>query len=123
MRATLDWLSANPRAWIEPVAIFAAVVMAALLVRHLLLRALRAWAARAQSRPGTMLVAALRVPTLIWIVILGVHVAIQSSQLPEYRSKGARSAVDRFLHVGVRAPRQRHGPVLRGRDPRRHAGH
>jgi len=71
------------KAWIEPSAVFAATVLIACLVRHFFLRALRAWTARTQSRPGLILVEALRVPTLIWIAILGVHFAIQFSTLPE----------------------------------------
>lgn len=82
MRATLDWLAENPRTWIEPAIVFAATVVASLLVRHFLLRALRSWAARAKSRPGMILVEVLRAPTLIWIVILGMHLAILSSELP-----------------------------------------
>ncbi|MGD0498229.1 MAG: mechanosensitive ion channel family protein [Bryobacteraceae bacterium] len=93
MRA-LDWLAANPRTWIEPAIVFAAAIMAALLARHLLLRALRSWNARARSRAGTILYEALRVPTLIWIVILAAHVAIQSSQLPEAAVRLAPKALE-----------------------------
>ena len=71
------------KAWIEPSSVFAATVLIACLARHFFLRALRAWTARTQSRPGLILVEALRVPTLIWIAILGVHFAIQFSTLPE----------------------------------------
>ena len=83
MLGALSRLMADPKAWAEPSAVFAVTVLVAWLVRRLLLRALRAWASRAQSRPGMILVEALRVPTLIFIAILGVHFAIQASNLPK----------------------------------------
>lgn len=83
MLGALSRLMANPQAWIEPSAVFAATVLVAWLARRLLLHALDAWATRAQSRPGMILVEALRVPTLIFIAILGVHFAIQASTLPK----------------------------------------
>ena len=83
MLGALSRLMANPQAWIEPSAVFAATVLVAWLARRLLLHALGAWATRAQSRPGMILVEALRVPTLIFIAILGVHFAIQASTLPK----------------------------------------
>jgi len=83
MQATLRWLTENPAAWIEPAAIFVATVLTAGLGRQLLLRALRAWAKRAESSAGAILAEALRVPTLLGIAILGVHLAIEFSHLPE----------------------------------------
>jgi small-conductance mechanosensitive channel len=83
MLAALSRLMPNPEAWIGPSAVFVATVLAAWLVRRVLLHALRAWASRVQSRPGIILVEALRVPTLIYIAILGVHFAIQVSKLPK----------------------------------------
>ena len=83
MQSALMRLMANPEVWIEPAAVFVATVLISWLARHFLLHALRAWATRVQSRPGMILEQALRFPTLIFIVILGVHLAIQVSTLPE----------------------------------------
>jgi small-conductance mechanosensitive channel len=83
MHGAMLRLMANPQAWIEPSIVFAATALVAWLVRRYLLRALRAWAARVQSRPGMILAEALRVPTLIFIAILAVHFAIQVSTLPD----------------------------------------
>jgi small-conductance mechanosensitive channel len=83
MHGALLRLAARPELWIEPAAAFAATALISLLARHFLLRALRAWANRAKSRPGTILLDALRLPTLIGIAILAVHFAIQASRLPD----------------------------------------
>jgi small-conductance mechanosensitive channel len=83
MQGALLRLMANPKIWIGPSAAFAATALIAWLARHFLLRALRAWAVRTQSRPGMILVEALRVPTLIFVAILAVHFAIQVSTLPQ----------------------------------------
>jgi small-conductance mechanosensitive channel len=73
----------NPTELVWPVVVFAAVFGLGWLVRGLVLRALRGWAARSQSRAGLILAEALRGPILIWSVILGVHAAVQTSPLPE----------------------------------------
>jgi small-conductance mechanosensitive channel len=67
---------------IVPLAVFAVTLAAGYLVRRVLLRALRAWNARTETRPGRILTEALRGPMAIWILILAVHLAIESSDLP-----------------------------------------
>jgi small-conductance mechanosensitive channel len=83
MQGALARLMARPEVWIEPAAVFAATAVAAWLARYLLLRALRSWAKRVQSRPGMILAEGLRVPTLVFVAILAVHFAIQASKLPD----------------------------------------
>jgi small-conductance mechanosensitive channel len=72
----------NPMELVWPVVIFFVVFGIGLLVRMGVLRALRAWTARSQSRAGLILTDALRGPILIWSIILGVHAAVQFSALP-----------------------------------------
>ena len=72
----------NPMEAIVPLAIFAATFLACWVVRRLVLRALMAWTRRTGSRTGTVLFEALRGPTLIWALILAVHLAFQGSDLP-----------------------------------------
>src|ERR1039457_3368955 len=72
----------DPMEAILPVGIFAATFLACWVARRLVLRALKAWAARSQSRAGRVLFEALRGPTLIWALILAVHLAFQGSDLP-----------------------------------------
>ncbi|MBZ5618555.1 MAG: mechanosensitive ion channel family protein [Acidobacteriia bacterium] len=75
-------LMEHPMALVWPVVIFLATFAAGWLMRRLILRALRAWTSRTQSRAGLILTEALRGPILIWTVILGVHLGLQSSELP-----------------------------------------
>src|ERR1035438_6689029 len=72
----------NPMEVILPVGIFAVVFLAGWVVRRLVLRGLKTWAARTEGRVGTVLYEALRGPTWIWALILAVHLAVQGSDLP-----------------------------------------
>src|ERR1035438_9964452 len=72
----------NPMVVILPVGIFAVVFLAGWVVRRLVLRGLKSWAARTGSRVGTVLYEALRGPTWIWALILAAHLAFQGSDLP-----------------------------------------
>ncbi|MGA3019246.1 MAG: mechanosensitive ion channel family protein [Bryobacteraceae bacterium] len=84
-------LEKNPMEVVWPVVIFAVTFAVGWLIRAVVLRALRAWAARSKSRAGSVLSSALRGPMLIWCVILGVHIALQSSSLPtKYTGWSAR---------------------------------
>jgi small-conductance mechanosensitive channel len=94
MQATLHWLTKDPAEWIRPAAVFVATVLVAGLARQLLLRALRAWATRSASKLGQILADALRAPTLIWIVILGVHLAIEFSHLPKSVTKAVPTVME-----------------------------
>ena len=71
----------DPMEVIQPLGIFAATFLACWVVRRLVMRALKAWTARAGSRAGEVLCQALRGPTLIWALILAVHLALQGSDL------------------------------------------
>src|ERR1017187_4769099 len=68
-------------AW--PAIIFAGTFLVGWLVRWLILRALQTWTSRTGSRPGLIASEALRGALLIWAMILGVHTAIQFSDLPD----------------------------------------
>ena len=72
----------DPMALAWPAIVFLLTLGAGLLARRLLMRMLRAWNARTQSRPSLILAESLRGPVLIWVFILGVHLALQSSELP-----------------------------------------
>jgi small-conductance mechanosensitive channel len=75
-------LFVNPVELVLPAVIFSVTFAVGMLVRSLAMRALRAWTNRTQSRAGLILTDALRGPSWIWIVILGVHLAVESSDLP-----------------------------------------
>ncbi len=77
-----ELLANRPMELIVPLVVFAVTLAAGYLVRRVLLRALRAWNARTETRPGRILTEALRGPMAIWVLILAVHLAIESSTLP-----------------------------------------
>jgi small-conductance mechanosensitive channel len=76
-------LEHDPMALVWPTIVFLLTFGAGWLIRRATMRALRAWINRTQSRPAMILSDALRGPILIWAVILGVHLALQSSELPQ----------------------------------------
>jgi small-conductance mechanosensitive channel len=83
LHIALETLRHDPMELIWPLIVLAGTFLIGLLVRRLVLRGLRAWTARTGSRPMTILADALRGPMLIWAVIVGAHLAIQASTLPE----------------------------------------
>jgi small-conductance mechanosensitive channel len=82
MRNLRRLLAENPAELIWPVVIFLLTVALGWVVRWLILKALRGWVRRSQSRGGAVLIDVLAGPTVIWAVILAAHIAIQSSDLP-----------------------------------------
>jgi len=82
MMQALRRLLINPVELLMPSVIFAVTFAVGWLVRSLAMRALRAWTSRTQSRAGLILTDALRGPSWIWLVILAVHLAVESSDLP-----------------------------------------
>src|SRR5947207_11020760 len=85
-------LFVNPMVLVTPLAIFAAILLVGWLARRVVLRALRAWNSRTGSHVGLILAEALRGPILIWTLILGAHLAMQFSDLPDrYTALGAKA--------------------------------
>jgi small-conductance mechanosensitive channel len=82
LQALAQSLANDPRGFLAPLIVFVVTFAIGYLVRQVFLRLLRAWNARAASRPKALLIDAVRVPTVIWILILSVHLAIQFSDLP-----------------------------------------
>src|SRR4051794_1954762 len=75
-------LAHDPMQLVWPMVTFAITLLVGWVVRYLLFRAMRAWTDRTQSRPGLILMGALRGPTLIWVLIVAMHLGIQTSELP-----------------------------------------
>jgi small-conductance mechanosensitive channel len=87
-------LEHDPMELVRPLATFAITFLIAWLVRRLVLRALRAWTARTQSRLGLVVVDALRGATLIWALIIAAHLAIQTSDLPVWAEHNLPKALN-----------------------------
>jgi len=99
--AALRPLLDHPERWIAPLAIFAVVFAAGWLARRLVLRALRAWSAHAESRSAGILAKSLSGPSLMWAVILGAHLAVQASDLPEKQADFASRALGILLILSL----------------------
>ncbi|HWQ54097.1 MAG TPA: mechanosensitive ion channel family protein [Bryobacteraceae bacterium] len=72
-----DWMKL-----VVPVGVLALTMATGLVVKRLLFRVLRAWAAGTKSQAGLLGIQALEGPFMIWVLILGIHLATQSSELP-----------------------------------------
>jgi len=66
-----------------PALTFGVVTLAGWLARGLFFRALNRWAAKSETRLDDLLIEALRAPLLLWVAILGLHMAVQASALPD----------------------------------------
>ena len=65
-----------------PFAVLLTVLAAAWFARHYLFGVLERWAGRSKGRFDDLVVQALRGPFMLWAMILGLHLALQSSELP-----------------------------------------
>ncbi len=82
MKPIWDSLSRHWPELVVPLAVLLAVLATGVFTRHYLFRVLERWAAKSKARFDDLLVQALRGPFLLWVMILGLHLAIQSSELP-----------------------------------------
>jgi small-conductance mechanosensitive channel len=82
IRAVRDLLLMHPMRLIVPLIVFGVTLAVGYLARRIFLRAMQAWHRRTQSRAGQILTEALRGPIAIWVLILAVHLAVESSDLP-----------------------------------------
>ena len=82
MRA-LHQLLNDPFQLLVPLAFLAATVLAGLLVRSVLFRIVRAWAAGTEHNVDVLIVGSLRGPIVLWSLILGLHLATQNSGIPK----------------------------------------
>ena len=76
------YLTENWRELVWPAALFAAVVVAGWVLRHILYARLRHRAASPGTRIDSMLIESLHGPFLLWILILAIHLAVEYSDLP-----------------------------------------
>jgi small-conductance mechanosensitive channel len=77
----------DPMIVVTPLIVFAITLAVAWLARRILLGTLRAWNARTGSKPGRILIDAVRGPLLIWGLILAVHLSLELSELPARYTK------------------------------------
>jgi small-conductance mechanosensitive channel len=66
-----------------PVAVFVAILVAGFIGKRLLFRGLRRWAATTKTRADDIIIHAFSAPFMIWMLMLGLFLAAQSSELRE----------------------------------------
>jgi small-conductance mechanosensitive channel len=76
------YLMENWRELLWPVVLFAAVVAAGSVFRRVLFTRLRRWSASTRTQVDNILIDSLHGPFLMWILILAIHLATESSALP-----------------------------------------
>ena len=67
---------------IVPLCVLALTLLAGYAAKRLIARLLRPWAARGKGPTPQIVIDALKGQFMIWMLILGTHLAIQSSELP-----------------------------------------
>ena len=72
----------DPFAIIIPLALLGVSIVAGLIVRRLLFRAVKTWADRTDGHAGVLIMDTLRGPIVLWAIILGLHLATQNSEIP-----------------------------------------
>lgn len=82
---TSAWQSflANWQGLVLPAVVFVCVMTAGWFARRVLFSALRKWAANSKARFDDLVVRALHGPFLLWVLMLAIHLAIQSSPLSQ----------------------------------------
>ena len=76
-----EFVQSQPRLVVLPTLIFLGVFLALLAIRTFLYRLLHRWAARTETALDDIFIGATKTPFLLWCVILGLHVAVGTSQL------------------------------------------
>ncbi len=66
-----------------PLLIIVLTLMVGLLVRRLLFSALARWANKTTGQIDDIIIRAIRVPFMIWVLMLAIHLAAQVSSLPD----------------------------------------
>lgn len=83
MNAVRDFLVRDWIRLVVPLSVFAFTLAMGYVAKRLLFRMLRAWVARTKSHAAMTLTQALAGPFMIWVLILAIHLATQSSELAE----------------------------------------
>ena len=97
----LDWLCENWLSIAVPVVLFLATYVVGLWTRRSAYRAFDRWASRAKWEGSHLVVQVTRTPFLVWIVILGVFIAIHVSVLEDSTKAVADKVLAALFVVSV----------------------
>lgn len=71
----------DPFILIVPLLLLTGTVLAGVIVRKILFRVVRSWAARTESHLDVLITGSL--PIILWSLMLGLHIATQNSEIPK----------------------------------------
>jgi small-conductance mechanosensitive channel len=74
----------DPSEVVIPLALLLATFLAGLLLRKVLFAAVQRWARNTDSHLDVLFIDTLRRPILLWMAILGLHLATQNSEIPRH---------------------------------------
>jgi small-conductance mechanosensitive channel len=66
-----------------PLSVLAITLIMGLSVRRLIFRALLRWSQKTQNQADDLIIRSIRGPFMIWVLMLGIHLAAQVSSLPD----------------------------------------
>lgn len=95
MKHVADFIARNWKTLAFPAGVLVCVLVAGWFVRRVLFRTIRAWAQRTRTQLDDLIVQALYGPFLLWVLILALYLATQSSELPAH----VTSIVGRILLI------------------------
>ena len=82
MPALEHFLARHWEQLIVPLCVLALTLALGYAAKRLMVRLLRPWAARSKGPTAQIVINAVKGPFMIWVLILGTHLAMQSSELP-----------------------------------------
>jgi small-conductance mechanosensitive channel len=82
MKAIEQFIVHDPMRLLMPLLVLAATLAVGRMVKMIVFKLLRGWVTRSKSPAATTVTQALDGPFMIWVLILGLHLASQSSELP-----------------------------------------
>ena len=80
--AARQFLAQHWEQLIVPLCVLALTLALGYAAKRLIVHLLRNWAARSKGEAAPLVIDALKRPFMIWVLILGVHLSMQSSDLP-----------------------------------------
>ncbi len=99
----LDTLPPSLISFLKASGVFAGVVGLTLGLRHVAFRALHRWVSSTAMLVDDIVLESVRIPSIIWCVLIGIYVAVDTAQLPPRPSALTLNAIYALLVVSLTA--------------------
>lgn len=74
-----DWMKL-----VIPLGVLCVTLAFGYVMKRIFIRSMRRWASKTRSHAATLFTETVRRPFMFWVVILAIHLALQSSEIPEH---------------------------------------